>query len=271
MSGMSEINDRRRSEMAPAGRSTGSKNKAKGEDNVMDKYMIGGEELWKRGIEKILAEMEEMEEMRNEMREERKEMRREMKKMMDQLAEQRRAREEERSKEREEWLQEKRALEERIRNLEWINEKKERKNRKNKIVIKGVKWRKEISEREVEKCIEDKLKLKVEIKETNRILTREDRSIVIAEINNWEQKKSIISKKKELEKGIIIEDDLTKKERKIQQKLREMARGEREKGTSNVKVGYKKIRMEEKWYRWNEKEERLLEERIRSRAIRIRA
>lgn len=202
--------------------------------------------------------------MRNEMREERKETRREMEKLMDQLAEERRAREEERSKEREEWSQEKRALEERIRNLEWLNEKKERENRKNRIVIKGVEWRKEISEREVEEFIEEKLRLKVEIKEMSRIFLREDRSIVIAETNSWEQKRSIMSKKRELEKGIIIEDDLTKKEREIQSKLREMARGEREKGTNNVKVGYKKIRMEEKWYRWNEKEEKLVEERIRA-------
>lgn len=70
-----------------------------------------------------------------------------------------------------------------------------------------------------------------------------------------------MSKKKELRRGIIIEDDLTRKEREIQQKLREMAREGKEKGDNNIKVGYKKIYLKDKWYRWNEKEEKLEEER----------
>lgn len=58
-----------------------------------------------------------------------------------------------------------------------------------------------------------------------------------------------MKKKKELERSIIIEDDLTKREREIQQKLREITRREREKGISNERIGYKKIRVEEIWYR----------------------
>lgn len=70
-----------------------------------------------------------------------------------------------------------------------------------------------------------------------------------------------MSKKKDLEKGIYIEDDLTRKEREIQQKLRELAREEREKGDNYTKVGYMKIHLGEKWYRWNEREGRLEEEK----------
>lgn len=92
--------------------------------------------------------------------------------------------------------------------------------------VKAVKWRKEISEREVEEFIEDKLRLKVEIKETNVILMREDGSIVIAELNSWEQKRNTMKKKKELERGIII-DDVTRKEREIQQKLRDSKKRKR--------------------------------------------
>lgn len=43
-----------------------------------------------------------------------------------------------------------------------------------------------------------------------------------------------MSKKKELEKVIIIEDDLTKKEREIQQKLKEIAGGERKREKSEM-------------------------------------
>lgn len=53
---------------------------------------------------------------------------------------------------------------------------------------------------------------------------------------------------------------MTRKEREIQQKLRGMAREEREKGGKNVKVGYKKVYMRERWYKWNEKEGRLEED-----------
>ncbi|XP_067209996.1 sperm-associated antigen 17-like [Linepithema humile] len=70
-----------------------------------------------------------------------------------------------------------------------------------------------------------------------------------------------MNKKKELKKGIIIKDDLTKREREIQQKLREKAREEREKEDSKAKIGYKKIYLNGKWYRWNEKEEKLKEEK----------
>lgn len=34
-------------------------------------------------------------------------------------------------------------MKERIRNLKWRNKKKEREDRKNKIIIKGMKWRKD--------------------------------------------------------------------------------------------------------------------------------
>lgn len=46
--------------MTPAGRPAESRNKAKGEENIIDKYMSDSEEVWKRGIEKIIVEIEEM-------------------------------------------------------------------------------------------------------------------------------------------------------------------------------------------------------------------
>lgn len=46
--------------MVPVRRPAGSKNKAKGKENVIDKYMSGGEEAWKGEKEKIIMEVEEM-------------------------------------------------------------------------------------------------------------------------------------------------------------------------------------------------------------------
>lgn len=45
-----------------------------------------------------------------------------------------------------------------------------------------------------------------------------------------------------------IEDDLTKKEREIQEKLRDIAREEREKSDDKMRIGYKKIFLKQKWH-----------------------
>jgi hypothetical protein len=49
---------------------------------------------------------------------------------------------------------------------------------------------------------------------------------------------------------------LTNEERKIQKKLREVAREERDKGKS-VKIGYRKIQINGEWFKWDETEENL--------------
>lgn len=51
-------------------------------------------------------------------------------------------------------------------------------------MIKGVKWRKETTEKEVTEFIRDKIKINVEIKKANVIAARENRSIVVAEVDN---------------------------------------------------------------------------------------
>lgn len=243
--------------MALRGRSAGNRSRQRGEENEIDKYMIGGEEVWKKGFGKI---MEMIEELKGEMKGELEKWKEEVGRMNEQLMIERREREEERRKEKEEWIRERRILEERIKNLEWINEKKDKGERRNRIVIRGVKWRKEKLEQEIVEFIRNKLKVNIGIKKAYMMGQREDRSITIAELDSWEQKRSVMSRKKDLEKGIIIEDDLTKREREIQKNLREVARREREKGAKYIKIGYKKIKIEEKWYKWNEKEERLVEE-----------
>jgi hypothetical protein len=55
---------------------------------------------------------------------------------------------------------------------------------------------------------------------------------------------------------VDIEDDLTKKERDIQKELRALAKEERQKGL-RMKVGYKKIWIEGKGFRWDEEKGKL--------------
>lgn len=72
-----------------------------------------------------------------------------------------------------------------------------------------------------------------------------------------------MKRKKDLEKG--IEDDLTRKEREIQNRLKSLAKEKRENEDTNVRVGYEKIYMNKRWYWWNEREKRLEEEKASRR------
>lgn len=146
--------------------------------------------------------------------------------------------------EREEWKQKKKTIEKRLENLDWINEVAERKSKKWNIIIKKMNWEKKATEQEVEKAIEEKLKFKVEIKKkVGEIKISEKKKWVTAELDSWEQNGEIIRRKKDLEKGIIIEDDMTRKKREIQNRLKSLAKEERENGNKNVRIGYKKIYM----------------------------
>lgn len=129
-------------------------------------------------------------------------------------------------------------MEKRITELEWIKERQERKNRKNNIVIKGADLK---LKQEMEEYIKECLKVEVMVKKASKIRVGKRKNVVIAEIEEWEQKRQIMTKNKESDRSIIIEDDLTRKEREIQQELRRMTREEREKGRDrSVRIGYKK-------------------------------
>lgn len=106
----------------------------------MEKW-IGSEEKCTKNMEKVYKEIGEL----------RKQMELMYIKMQDNFAEQivtikqelieeRMARKEERERNDKMWKEEKKQLERRIAELEWINEKRERENRKKNVVIKGVRW-----------------------------------------------------------------------------------------------------------------------------------
>lgn len=128
-----------------------------------------------------------------------------------------------------------------------------------------MKWRREGLEKEVIDFIKDSTKVNIGIKKAWIIPIGVNKNIAVVEVDSWERWRDITSKKKDLEKDIVTEDDSTRKKGDVQRKLREMARGEREKGIKNVKVGYERIRVEEKWFRWNKREGELREEGRRER------
>lgn len=63
-----------------------------------------------------------------------------------------------------------------------------------------------------------------------------------------------------LGKGIHIDDDLTRAEREVQEKVRRMLKEEREKG-NNTKIGYMKLQVNDRWIKWDELRQRFEEDR----------
>lgn len=121
-----------------------------------------------------------------------------LEKIRSKLEEERRRREEERKREKEKLKREKEKLEQRIEQLERINEKKERENRKKNIVIKGVSWEREKAEEEVSRFVKEKLRTEVTVEKAYTIKMKENKEIVIASVGSWEQKREVMSRKKEL-------------------------------------------------------------------------
>ena len=54
--------------------------------------------------------------------------------------------------------------------------------------------------------------------------------IIVATMKSMEEKIRVMKEERKLEKGIYIDDDLTRKEREVQQQIRRIARIRREKG-----------------------------------------
>jgi len=143
--------ERTREMAPPTSRQAGGRGKNQAEINSLEKYVTGGDEAWKASLERLIKEIEGL---RKEVREEGVKMKEQMveetarmkRQMMEEMAEIKvqmmeewRAGEEERRKQGEEWKQERETLKKRIEELEDVNERRERKERRNNIVIRGVK------------------------------------------------------------------------------------------------------------------------------------
>lgn len=166
-------------------------------------------------------------------------------------------------------LQERKTIEEtknEVKKLKGIIEGKEKKERKNNIVIRGLrKDRKDIIELGTD-FLEKEFGARERIKHI-KTEGKEGREVVIVEMEDWQAKEKIMKEKNKLRgRNIFIDHDMTKEEREVQRKLREMARGEKGKG-KRVKIGYRKIIIEGKVFVWNEKEEELREKENFEKAV----
>lgn len=137
-------------------------------------------------------------------------------------------------------------------------EKKEREERKNNIIIRGLKEGEmgEALRKKVEGFIRERIKVKAEIKFARRI---GNRNMILAKIDTFEGKIKIMVNKKILgTEDIYIENDKTRKEREVQRSIVEIAKREKEKDKeAMIKIGHWKMTINGEVYKWNENKERL--------------
>ncbi|CAL1671609.1 unnamed protein product [Lasius platythorax] len=233
-------------------------------------------EDWKKELKDGIREVKEM--LREELRGHMKEMREEMKIMVERKIgekEEKWRQEKEEMRKRIEELEERmkdvatkgegkgeeekgKGMEERIKRIEMREERKEREERRRNIVIKGLRG----GEKEVERRVGEILKelgIETEGKEKRYVGGRKEgeKGIAIIKLNSVEEKKEVIRKRRDLkDKEVRIDDDLTWKERMMRRNLEKVAWGERGRN-KRVWVGYGKIQIDGKWWRWEEEEERL--------------
>ncbi|XP_071580447.1 uncharacterized protein [Temnothorax nylanderi] len=147
-----------------------------------------------------------------------------------------------------------------IKEIERNLEMAERRRRRNNIIVKEKKIGDDKERKEkIEKLIEEINKTKGVIDEVQEI-GYGDMKMRMLRCKNWESKRDIMRKKKELGRKYecFLDDDLTKKERQLQKEIRKIAGEMRETG-KRITVGYQKIWVDSKEWKWNESKGKLEE------------
>lgn len=140
-----------------------------------------------------------------------------------------------------------------LQHMEEKMERREKIERKQNIVITGVKFDANNIKQEIESLIGEKLGVKIKVEEAYK-LGKEAGSNqrAIAKLQSWKEKQDVMKNKSKLRgHSIYIDNDLTPKEREIQKKLREIGITESEKG-NRARIGYKKIMINGKNFEWDD-------------------
>lgn len=105
---------------------------------------------------------------------------------------------------------------------------------------------------EAKRFLKNELKMEVMVRKARKIGEKGHENVTVVDIGKWEKKREIMEKKKNLRKGVHIDDDITREERGVQRKFRDRTRKEKE-GGKRARVRYRKIRVKDKWCRWKER------------------
>lgn len=132
--------------------------------------------------------------------------------------------------------------------------------RRNNIVIQGLRVTNEdqgVMRESIGSFLNKSLGVEVDVKAVRKLGER----ICLVELENVTSKVTVMKNKSKLRdykaERVFINDDLTKNEREIQGRIRSMAQEERKKGKV-VKIGFQKIYIDGKEWRWNKEKEQLV-------------
>lgn len=149
----------------------------------------------------------------------------------------------------------KKGMDDKMKEIEWKLEKREREERRRNIIIKGLEEREGRRREVVEGLLRD-IGVVVEIGEIKRIGGDKEkgREMIVVKLGSEEQKREVMRNKRKLKgRREKIMEDWTWKERRMRWKLEELAKNEERRGR-RVWIGYGRIRIGEKWWRWDEEE-----------------
>lgn len=230
-----------------------------------DRNVKHQEELNMEDIKKMFLEMKqdlkkEMLGIRDEIREEVRGIRSDLQIMREEAERNReevREMREEIDRMKEMWANEKKELENKIENFEEEMERREKHKIRNNLVVSGVEMK--VGEGEklreaVTKLIDHELGLKVGVTNACKIGERK----YVIEMNDWNEKLQILKEKRRLKgRSIYLESELTRDERIIQKKIRDVARRERGKGAT-VRVKYQRAEINGQVMIWDRGEQKLV-------------
>lgn len=129
---------------------------------------------------------------------------------------------------------------------------KEKEERKNNIVIKGIKKEGWITKEWAEKFIKEKIEVEVKVNKC-----RKSNNVLIITLEEEIKKREVMRAKNRLKgEKIFIENDLTWEERKVQEKIYRWVQEERSNGRE-IKVGYARVNIEGRWIKWGDIERKL--------------
>lgn len=113
-----------------------------------------------------------------------------------------------------------------------------------------------MGEKEAVEKILGEIGVEVKIEEVRRLgrIGKEKEGTVWVKLENLEQKKEVMEKKKLKGRKERITDDWTWRERRMRWKLEQIA-GEEERRGGRVVMGYGRVRIEGEWWKWDEREE----------------
>ncbi|XP_036147203.1 histone-lysine N-methyltransferase, H3 lysine-79 specific-like [Monomorium pharaonis] len=154
------------------------------------------------------------------------------------------------------------AVGKKVREIERRLEMKEREDRRKNLLIKGVEVKEGNRKEAVEKVFRE-IGAEVTVKGVRRIGegSKKGREMIWVKLESEEQRKEVWSKKKTLKgREERILEDWTWKERKMRWRLEKIAKVEEERG-NRVWLGYGRIRIGDYWWKWDEEEEVLRNEK----------